>query len=52
MWPLYKYEEIDSDVFRQERDRVLYFLYRDSRESWPKDGAEQAQNRILAVIFL
>jgi hypothetical protein len=41
MWPLYKHEELDTDVFRQERDRVLYFLYSDSRESWPKDGAER-----------
>ena len=41
MWPLLKHEELDSDVFRQERDRVLYFLYSDSRESWPKDGAER-----------
>ena len=41
MWPLYKHEETDSAVFRQERDRVLYFLYWDSRESWPKDGASR-----------
>jgi hypothetical protein len=41
MWPLYKHEEIDTTVFRQERDRVLYFLYSDSRESWPKDGAKR-----------
>lgn len=39
MWPLFKHEEIDSADFRQERDRVLYFLYSDNRESWPKDGA-------------
>jgi hypothetical protein len=39
MWPLYNYEEIDSEVFRQERDRIFYFLYSDNRESWPKDGA-------------
>ncbi len=41
MWPLLKHEELDSDVFRQERDRLLYFLYSDSRESWPKDGTER-----------
>ena len=39
MWPIYKYEEIDSDVFHQERERVFYFVYSDNRESWPKDGA-------------
>lgn len=41
MWPLLKHEEINTGVFRQERDRVLYFLYSDNRESWPKDGAER-----------
>ena len=41
MWPLFKHEEIDSDIFRQERDRILYFLYSDNRESWPKDGAQR-----------
>ena len=41
MWPLYKHEEMDSAVFRQDRDRVLYFLYTDNRESWPKDGSEK-----------
>jgi hypothetical protein len=41
MWPLYKHEELDTNVFRQERDRVLYFLYSDNHESWPKDGADR-----------
>lgn len=41
MWPLYKHEELDSDVFHQERDRVLYFLYSDNHESWSKDGADR-----------
>jgi hypothetical protein len=41
MWPLFKHEEVDTPVFRQERDRILYFLYSDNREHWPKDGAER-----------
>jgi hypothetical protein len=41
MWPLLKHEEIATDVFRQDLDRVLYFLYSDRLESWPKDGAER-----------
>ena len=41
LWPLYKYEEIQSDVYRMERDRILYFLYTDSRELWLKDGKER-----------
>jgi hypothetical protein len=39
LWPLYSKEEMSSDSFCQERDRVLYFLYSDSRDRWPKDGA-------------
>lgn len=51
MWPLYKHEEISSDIFRQERDRLLYFLYSDNRESWPKDGA-QRRRTALWPLFL
>jgi hypothetical protein len=39
LWPLYKQEEMTSDMYYQERDRVLYFLYSDTRERWPKDDA-------------
>lgn len=45
-WPLYMNEEIDSDIFRQERDRVLYFLYSDNRESWPRDGATRRRTAL------
>ena len=41
MWPLYKHEEINTPVFRQEKDRIFFFLYADSRETWPKDGSEK-----------
>jgi len=41
MWPLVKHEEMDTEAFRQERTRLLYFLYSDNRESWPKDGTER-----------
>jgi hypothetical protein len=41
MWPLFKHEEIDSAVFRQKIDKVLYFLYTDDRENWPKAPGEK-----------
>jgi len=41
LWPFYKHEEIRSDIFNRDQDRVLFFLYRDSRESWPKDGSQR-----------
>jgi len=46
MWPLLKHEELHSDIFSQERDRVLYFLYSDNREKWPKDGAERRRTAL------
>lgn len=36
MWPLFKHEELNSAAFCRDRDRVLYFLYTDDRQSWPK----------------
>ena len=38
MWPLYSHEELFSPSFRQERDRILYFLYSDNEETWSIDG--------------
>ena len=46
MWPLYRYDALDSDIFRQETDRVLYFLYSDRRESWPVDGKERRRTAL------
>ncbi|RII26628.1 MAG: hypothetical protein CXR31_09430 [Geobacter sp.] len=41
MWPLYRTERLNSPLFRQERNRLLYWLYSDNRESWPVDGASR-----------
>lgn len=41
MWPLYSHEDLDSESYRQTRDRVLYWFYTDKRESWPVDGKER-----------
>jgi len=46
MWPVYKHEEITADNFREERDRLLYFLYSDNREFWPKDGTERRRTAV------
>lgn len=45
-WPLYRYDSLTSDTFVQERDRILYFLYSDNRESWPKDGAQRRRTAL------
>jgi hypothetical protein len=41
LWPFFRHEEIHSESFNRESDRVLFFLYRSSLESWPKDGKEK-----------
>ena len=51
LWPLYKHEELISDSYCQDRDRVLYFLYSDSRGRWPKDGAE-SRRTLLWPLFV
>ena len=51
LWPFFRHEEIRSDIFNEDLDRVLFFLYRDTRESWPKDGA-QRRRTALWPLFL
>jgi len=51
LWPLFKHEELSSPDFRQEMDRVLFFLYRSSHEQWPKDGGER-RRMALWPLFL
>lgn len=46
LWPLYKHEEFNSAVFREETDRVLYFFYSNRRESWPKDDKEKRRTAL------
>lgn len=43
LWPFYKHEELRSSIFNRDQDRVLFFLYRSSREEWPKDGSTRAR---------
>ena len=33
LWPIYKIEELDTELVTRRRDRVLFFLYSDTRES-------------------
>ncbi|WP_298271961.1 hypothetical protein [Geobacter sp.] len=46
LWPLFRHDEIAGATFGQERDRVLYFLFSDSREWWPTDGAERRRTAL------
>ena len=46
LWPFFRHEEIRSTIFNQDLDRVLFFLYRDTRESWPKDGSQRRRTAL------
>lgn len=32
LWPIYKIEELNSDLVERRRDRILFFLYSDTKE--------------------
>ncbi len=51
MWPLYWHYTVDSDQFSLERHRILYFLFADVRETWPKDGAEKRRTAFWPLFF-
>ncbi len=38
LWPIYKIEEMHSDLIERRRDRVLFFLYSDLKEVKPDTG--------------
>ncbi|HEY6838173.1 MAG TPA: hypothetical protein VI389_05455, partial [Geobacteraceae bacterium] len=46
LWPLYRHDTLESTIFRQERDRLLYFFYIDNRESWPEAGQERRRTTL------
>jgi hypothetical protein len=51
LWPLYRHDELNSPSFTDERDRVLFFLYSDRRETWPVDG-EVRRRKALWPLFV
>ena len=51
LWPFFKHEEIRSKSFERDLDRVLFFLYRSSRESWPKDGRERRRTALWPLFL-
>jgi hypothetical protein len=51
MWPLYKHEEMESTVFRQEKEKVFYFLYTDDREIWPKAPGEKRRTALWPLFL-
>jgi hypothetical protein len=46
MWPFFKHEEMNSELFRREKKRILFFLYTDDRQSWPKAEGEKVRKAL------
>lgn len=51
LWPLYRNDTMQSPQYRQERDRILFFLFSNKLESWAEDGKER-QRMALWPLFL
>jgi len=51
LWPLYRHDTMQSAHYRQERDKVLFFLFTNRLESWAQDGKER-QRTTLWPLFL
>jgi hypothetical protein len=46
LWPLWKREQLRSPSYRQDKDRLLYFLFSDNVETWPTDSAQQRRTAL------
>lgn len=43
LWPLFSHQELTSDSYQLERNRVLFFLYSDATETWTIDGKSRSK---------
>ena len=41
LWPIYRNDTMQSPHYRQERDKILFFLFTNRLESWSQDGKER-----------
>ena len=51
LWPFFRHEEIRSESFNRDYDRVLFFLYRSSQESWPKEGMHRNRTALWPLFL-
>jgi len=51
LWPIYRNDTMQSPQYRQERDKILFFLYTNRLESWAQDGKER-QRTAFWPLFL
>lgn len=51
-WPFYRNDTIWSANYKQERDKVLFFLYTKRHESWPADKKERSRTALWPLFLL
>lgn len=51
VWPLYRYESLDSPVLQRRRDSVLFFLFRNLHESVPGETGERLHRVTFWPLF-
>lgn len=51
LWPFYRNDTMWSTNYRQERDKVLFFLYTKRQESWPADKKERTRTALWPIFL-
>jgi hypothetical protein len=52
IWPIYRNDTLWSANYRQERDRVLFFLYTKKLETWPADKKERTRTALWPLFLM
>ena len=51
LWPIYRNDTMQSRQYRQERDKVLFFLFSNRVESWAQDGKERRRTALWPLFL-
>jgi len=51
LWPLYRSDSFQSEFYRQERQRLLFFLYTDRQESWAVDDRSRRRTALWPLFL-
>jgi hypothetical protein len=51
LWPLYRNDTMHSPSYRQERDKVLFFIFTDRIERWAQDGKERRRTALWPLFL-
>ncbi len=46
LWPLYRHDRMETDLFEEDRRRIFYFLFNDFQERWPKAAMSRRQTTL------